>query len=916
MMHDGRDSVPHDRVAQPWKNGTSSYAHEYDGQRSLRDRAEEAVDLLLRRKWWVVLTTGAVFLLVLLYNVIQDPLYSASSLVLIEERGNTQRTQLQIGPRNLFAQSGRSLQNELVILRSSRSLREAVAERLIRQDTVPRTGVPIGFIRSEDGEPYTPRQVSLLLERRVQFTPAARETDVIRITAYSNDAAEAAFIADTYLDEYLAQTRESSRSQLSASRRFLENQAEERQDELRTIEARIERYKRSEQAVALDREGRNLVERIATVEANRDEAQVELKTREASLNSLEAELQSIRPENLSRRVASGVEKELEATQTRIAELELSKKQVLLQRNPDALTPSDSAQVAQIDRRIQELRRETRRLSDDYVNQVLTAGGTGANEGVERVKELRRQIAEERVAITGLTARTNVLNERLEEYERELATIPEQAMQLAQLERDRTYAEERYQSIIEQLQEARIEEETELGYADPVTEAAVPLAPIQPRTLRNLFVGLFFGFLLGLGLAVGRDKLDGRLYNPDALREATRYPLLGTVPNFQPVIEDKLEGRSSVQVGDSEFVTSLIVQARPSAAAAEAYRRIRTSIQLGSSGGAVETLLVMSPGAGDGKSVTAANMAIVMAQGGQRTLLIDADLRRSRTHELFGLDCSPGLADALESESKAGGPPIQETPVENLHVLTAGRHVDQPAELVSSDAFRSLVQQLKASFDCIIVDTPPVLAAAESAYLTTQCDGAMVVVRAGVTTRQELDLALKELYDVKAPIMGTVFNGFDVSMAYGHTFRYRHYTRYGPYDDYHDPSSDRSHRPGRSRWEGARDSLQSFGQTARSGWSRMQDSLHTFWALSRSAVSASWRAMRPVGHWTRTSATRVYDLLQEQGRSLTPRIVQAGQEISRAAKSARLRTQTAWRSLYRGTRKGWHQLLHFIRSFSL
>jgi capsular exopolysaccharide synthesis family protein len=869
---------------------------------------------LLRRKWWVVLTTGSVFLLVLLYNIIQDPLYSASSLVLIEERGNSQRTQLQIGPRDLFAQDGRSLQNELVILRSSRSLRQAVAERLIQQDTVPLTGAPIGLLRNEDGESYSAPQVSMLLERRVQFAPAARETDVIRITAYSSDAAEAAFIANAYLEEYLALTRQSSRSQLSASRNFLENQAEKRQDELQSIEARIKQYQRSERAVALDQEGQNLVERIATVEANRDEAQVELQTSEASLASLEEELRSIRPEDLSRRVASGVERELEATQTRIAELELSKKQVLLRANPDALTPSDSAQVAQIDRRIRELRNEAQRLSDDYVSEVLTAGSMGADEGVERVKQLRRQIAEERVAITGLTARIDVLNERLQEYERELASIPEQAMQLAQLERDRTYAEERFQAVIEQLQETRIQEETELGYADPVTQAAVPLAPIQPRTLRNLVVGLFFGFLLGLGLAVGRDKLDGRLYKPDALRAATRYPLLGTVPNFDPVIKDKLEGRTSLSVGDREWASSLIVQARPSAAASEAYRRIRTSIQLGSSDGAMETLLVTSPGAGDGKSVTAANMAIGMAQGGSRTLLIDADLRRPRAHELFGLDRSPGLAEAL-APGIDDPPAVQSTPVENLHVLTAGRSVDRPAEYVSSATFQSLLPQLKTSFDCIIVDTPPVLAATEAAYLTTQCDGAMIVVRAGVTTSQELDLTLRELSDVQAPVIGTVFNGFDVSMAYGHTFRYRNYTRYGPYDDYQE-HTDPPYRPAKSRWAGARDSLQSLGQSARSGWSRLQDSAHTFWAVSCTVGSALSGSARSFGRRARTAGSRIYDFLNEQWEAQAPRMDRVPQRVSRATKLTWRRARSLAQSLYHGARGSWTRFLHYIQSFSL
>jgi capsular exopolysaccharide synthesis family protein len=679
------------------------------------------------------------------------------------------------------------MQNELLILRSSKSLREAVAGRLMQQETVPRTGEGISLLRGPDGQPLSTAQVAMRLQGSVQFTPAARETDVIRITAYSSKPAEAALIADAYLAEYLALTRESSRSQLAASRDFLEQQAEERQQELQAIEAKIEEYKRDEQAVALDQEGQNLVARIASVEASRDEAQVELRTRQASLTSLEEELAAIRPDELSRRVASGVEKELEATQTQIAELELSKKQVRLQRDEGALTAADSAQVAQIDRRIQALRGEAQRLSETYVDEVLAAGSVGAGESVDRVKQLRRQIAEERVSITGLTARIDVLNQRLQSYEAELSSIPEQAMQLAQLERGRNYAEERYQAIVDQLQETRIQEETELGYADPVTEATIPSRPIQPQTQRNLTLGLILGVLFGLGLAVGRDKLDSRMYKPEALREASGLRLIGTVPDFTPVIDNKLGGASRVPVGEVRFDTSLIAHVQPMAAAAEAYRHIRTNVQFSSKESLIQTLMVTSPGAGDGKSVTASNLAVVMAQANRRTLLIDADLRRPRVHQMFDLSRYPGLSDALEAEGTSDSdahPSIQDTPVDNLKVLSAGGEVDRPAERIGSAALRRLIRHVKGEFDIIVIDTPPILAATDAAYLSTQCDGTLLVTRAAETTQHELHHAIEALDDVGATILGTVFNGFNVSMAYGYKLRYRHYTRYGHYGDYH------------------------------------------------------------------------------------------------------------------------------------
>lgn len=788
MKRDGRDASRPDGVARPWEANEPGYGDGYLGYRSLRDRAEEAIDLLQRRKWWVAIATAVIFTVVAGYTFLQEPLYSARSLVLISEGGAAQSSaSVQVGPRDLFARGDRSMQNELLILRNSKSLREAVAERLMRQETVPMTGAPISLLQGPDGQQLSTAQVAMRLQGSAQFTPAARETDVIQITAYSNKPAEAALVADAYMTEYLALTRESSRSQLAASRDFLEQQADKRREELQAIEAKIEEYKRDEQAVALDQEGQNLVARIASVEASRDEAQVELRTRQASIESLEEELAAIRPDELSRRVASGVEKELEATQTQIAELELSKKQVMLRSDDGSLSAADSAQVAQIDRRVQALRQETQQLSDTYVGEVLAAGSVGAGESVERVKQLRRQIAEKRVSITGLTARIDVLNQRLQNYEAELSSIPEQAMQLAQLERGRNYAEERYQSVVDQLQDTRIQEETELGYADPVTEATIPSRPIQPQTQRNLTLGLILGLLLGLGLAIGRDKLDSRMYKPEALRDMSGLHLVGTVPDFTPVIQTKLGGANRVPVGNVRLDTSLIAHVQPMAAAAEAYRHIRTNVQFSSRESVIETLLVTSPGAGDGKSVTASNLAIVMAQAERRTLLIDADLRRPRVHRLFDLARSPGLSDALEGEAPGDSDSlaIQDTPIDDLSVLTAGGAVDRPAERVGSADLRRLIRHLKSEFDVIVIDTPPILAATDAAYLSTQCDGTLLVTRAAETTQHELQHAIETLDDVGATILGTVFNGFDVSMAYGYKLRYRHYTSYGPYGDYHE-----------------------------------------------------------------------------------------------------------------------------------
>jgi capsular exopolysaccharide synthesis family protein len=477
------------------------------------------------------------------------------------------------------------------------------------------------------------------------------------------------------------------------------------------------------------------------------------------------------------------------------------------------------------------------------------------------------------------------------------------MQLAQLERGRAYAEERYQSVVDQLQETRIQEETELGYADTVTEAAVPLEPIRPRTERNLVLGLIFGLLFGMGLAVGRDKLDSRMYKPEELKEASGQRLLGTIPNIGPLIQEQLDGVSTISVDGKQLASSLVAEVRPQSAAAEAFRHVRTNIQFSTSDVLLETLLVTSPGAGDGKTVTASNLAIVMAQAGRRTLLVDGDLRRPRLHDLFDLDRAPGLAELLASDADVSGSNIQKTPIENLQVLSAGASVDRPAERLSTAQLRTLLRSLKERFDFIVIDTPPVLAATDATYLSTQCEGTMVVARAGETTRPELQHALEDLVDVGATVIGMVLNGFDVSMAYGYTLRYRHYTRYGPYGNYQD--SDFSARePARSMSTRARGAFDTFRQAARASWASAWDAVSIWGGAAQQGGSRAVHTLSSFGQvlWTRGADARMGgQLFREMAVSVVRRADKAVQSAYRKSQPAR---DAVWSSA-----KAFGRLLH-------
>ncbi|PJF35723.1 MAG: capsular biosynthesis protein [Candidatus Thermofonsia Clade 1 bacterium] len=201
------------------------------------------------------------------------------------------------------------------------------------------------------------------------------------------------------------------------------------------------------------------------------------------------------------------------------------------------------------------------------------------------------------------------------------------------------------------------------------------------------------------------------------------------------------------------MTDLITLKDPRAAAAEAFRVLRTNIQFSALDQPIHTLLITSAAADDGKSVTAANLAVTMAQGGSRVILVDADLRRPTQHTLWKRPNDQGLTTAVLANAERESLPLQETAVDGLRLLTSGAPAPNPADLLGSKRLENLIAALKAQADYVIFDAPPVLAAADAPLLATKLDAVLLVLQAGSTRRDHAQRAKEALQRVNARIIG-------------------------------------------------------------------------------------------------------------------------------------------------------------------
>ena len=200
-------------------------------------------------------------------------------------------------------------------------------------------------------------------------------------------------------------------------------------------------------------------------------------------------------------------------------------------------------------------------------------------------------------------------------------------------------------------------------------------------------------------------------------------------------------------------TGLVMAQAPRSAAAEAYRTLSTNIQFSSLDRDVRTLLITSVGPDEGKSIVLANLAITMAEGGRRVVMVDCDLRRPSLHQIFGLADQPGLTTMMLNESLA--PPLQATPFANVSLVASGPLPPNPAELISSERFTRVLATIGAEADVVLVDAPPVSAVADATILATRVDGVLLVVDSGRTRRDPGRRAAEQLQRVGAHVLGAV-----------------------------------------------------------------------------------------------------------------------------------------------------------------
>ncbi len=289
-------------------------------------------------------------------------------------------------------------------------------------------------------------------------------------------------------------------------------------------------------------------------------------------------------------------------------------------------------------------------------------------------------------------------------------------------------------------------------------ASIPDHPVVPKTPRNLAIGLALGVLLGIGLAVVRDLLDNTVKRRETLEEITGSPVVGSIPL------DKERRKQAAIAYESD-----------NSGIAESFRKLRTNLQFLAVDSPPRVIVVTSSLPGEGKSTTAINIALALAEAEHRVVLVDGDMRRPMLHKYLDLVGPVGFSTVL-SGSATLDEALQKTRFPGLTLLTSGAVPPNPSELLGSQAAKKLLNELRARFDYVILDSTPLLAVTDAAILAAGADGVLIMARFGQTKREQLTHAVANLQSVGARRLGAVFTMMPTrgNAAYSYSYNYRYY----------------------------------------------------------------------------------------------------------------------------------------------
>lgn len=587
-------------------------------------------------------------------------------------------------------------------------------------------------------------------------TDLNERTNIINIHVVSKDAPQAAQVANTIANAYRSFNIAEKNQRTQDIRKFIENQLGLLLERLSDAEKSLREFREQESMIHANEKTREIKGLLSKAAKDYEDVRQQRSTVSSQLRQIEAEDSEDMASIIAKQLTYAKKgSPLYALGNRLDSL-LVKRQNLLskytERHPNVLD---------IESRIQRIVKDAKNDLEIYLNTLET-----------RESDLNKQIA------------------RLEETARRL---PEKEHLLARLEMEVKLQEKLYSEMQIKHQEVLIQESGKMDFVTLVKPAVIPSKPFNiPSKVLVSVTGLILGLILGLVFGFGVEMFDTSMGTIEDVENSLQVPVLGVIPHLGGDEKDKKTSMKSLS--EVERARDLITHYDPKSLASEAFRSLRTNLQFVHAEKKSKTFLITSAFVKEGKTINVVNLALSLAQTGEKVLLVEADLRRSLMYKIFGLSRSPGLTDYVLGNYEwqeavntitdviLGDFEIEDilkTPgFDNLHIMTSGTKPPNPTEILNSNRFREFLKQARKEYTYILIDAPPVLPVADPCEIAPHVDGVILVYTVGRIARGILKRAKATLDNVDANVVGVILNNVKPEVGPDY-FKYHTYYYYGP-----------------------------------------------------------------------------------------------------------------------------------------
>ncbi|MBD2611986.1 MAG: GumC family protein [Nostoc sp. ZfuVER08] len=592
-------------------------------------------------------------------------------------------------------------------------------------------------LKDNQGEPLKIRDFAQKLK-----IENAKGTEILLISYTDNDPVLAAEVVNQLMKVYIRNNIEANRAEAASARKFIGQEIPTTEAAVKEAESNLRKFKEENKIIALETEASIAVQTISSLEQQISEAQAQF----VNVNARAQKLQYQASINSQQSVTFASLSQIPGIQQVVTQLQEAEDQLAIEQS--RLQPTHPM-IINLEEKITALNN----LLQNRINQNIGNNQQIPAENLQ-IGELRQRLIEDfartETERVGLGKQITELSNKWYAYKKRVNVLPRLEQTQRQLERKLKAAQTTYEALLTKLQEVQVAENQNIGNARIISPALIPDQSSGPRKLIVIAAGGVVGVIVALIAAFTLDLIDSSVKTLKEARELFQYTLLGVIPSV---------GRNIKRNYLEQQIPRIIGREIPHHPVGDAYQMLQANLQFLNSDKKLKAIVVTSSVPQEGKSEVAANLAVTMAQLGQRVLLVDANMRHPIQHHIWEITNAVGLSNVMVDQV-ALNVAIQQ-PIPNLYVLPSGVVPPNPVALLDSQRMAGLVNSFTQEYDFVIFDTPPLAGMLDAAVLSKLVDGILLVVRPGVINYDTANAAKEFLRQSGQQVLGMVINGMNI-----------------------------------------------------------------------------------------------------------------------------------------------------------